>query len=218
MKSHALGAAAFLACASLFAAETAGPALAQGQARLLRHPTYHQGRVAFSYLSDIWTAQENGSDVRRLTDHQARDVFPRFSPDGSRIAFSSGRDGNLDVFVVAIGGGKPRQLTFHSADDTVLGWSPDGRTILFTSSRNKGVYPGILTLFAVSPDGSNSFYTWCDDIACASLNYVSPACGAAGALPAPTASSSMRDMNSGSSSRAREMPGQAGSRSWSRRP
>lgn len=141
------------ATASLFAAETTRPAPAPGEARLLRHPSYHQGRVAFSYLGDLWVARENGTEVQRLTDHKARDIFPRFSPDGNHIAFSSKRDGNYDVFVVARTGGKPRQLTFHSADDTVAGWSPDGKKILFTSVRNQGIFPNVATLFAIPLEG-----------------------------------------------------------------
>ena len=50
--------------------------------RLARHPDYHAGKIAFSYLGDIWTANEDGSNTRRLTDHRAREVYPRFSPDG----------------------------------------------------------------------------------------------------------------------------------------
>src|SRR5438309_8917074 len=50
---------------------------------------YHTGRVVFSYLGDIWTADENGQNVQRLTVNKARDVYPRFSPDGKWIAFSS---------------------------------------------------------------------------------------------------------------------------------
>lgn len=135
------------------AAESAGPTLAQGPARLLRHPTYSEGSIAFSYLGDIWIANDKGGEVRRLTDHRARDVYPRFSPDGKRIAFSSNREGNYDVFVVAASGGKPRQLTFHSADDVVAGWSPDGHKIIFTSTRNKGAFPSVSTLFEISADG-----------------------------------------------------------------
>ena len=142
-----------IAPAILFGAESAGPTLAQGQARLLRHPTYANGLVAFSYLGDIWVAKDNGTEIRRLTDHVARDVYPRFSPNGSLIAFSSNRDANLDVFVVPTAGGKPRQLTFHSADDTVVGWTPDGRKIVFNSVRNKGVFPTVTTLFEVPVDG-----------------------------------------------------------------
>lgn len=120
---------------------------------MLRHPTYSKGKVAFSYLGDLWIANENGSDVHRLTDHVARDVYPRFSPDGTQIAFSSNRNGNYDVFVVSAQGGKPRQLTFHSADDTVVGWSPDGRKILFVSTRGKGVFPNVATLWEISIEG-----------------------------------------------------------------
>ena len=119
----------------------------------MRHPTYSRGKVAFSHLGDIWIANENGADVRRLTDHTARDIYPRFSPDGTSVAFSSSRAGNNDVFVVAAAGGKPRQLTFHSADDIVVGWTPDGRKIIFTSSRNRGAFPTVSTLFEIAATG-----------------------------------------------------------------
>ena len=77
----------------------AWPALS-GPIRLAHQPDYHAGRVAFSYLGDIWTAGEDGTAVQRITDNGAREVFPRFSPDGRWIAFSSNRYGNYDVFVV----------------------------------------------------------------------------------------------------------------------
>jgi tricorn protease len=129
------------------------PALAQSQVKLLRHPSYSKGKVAFSYLGDIWVANENGADVQRITDHKARDIYPRFSPDGSTIAFSSNREGNDDVFVVPATGGKPHQLTFHSAADDVVGWTPDGKRIVFTSARGNGAFPGVRTLWTVSADG-----------------------------------------------------------------
>jgi tricorn protease len=129
------------------------PAVSHAQVKLLRHPTYSKGKVAFSYLGDIWTASENGTNIQRLTDNGARDVYPRYSPDGNWIAFSSNRDGNMDVFVVPAAGGKPKQLTFHTADDTVVGWSPDGKKILFSSARAKGAFPTVATLFEVPVDG-----------------------------------------------------------------
>src|SRR5260370_31905123 len=107
----------------LVVAARLAPALASAQVKLLRHPTYSKGRVAFSYLGDIWIASETGAGVERLTDNRARDQFPRFSPDGQWIAFSSDRQGNYAVYVIPAGGGKPRQLTFHSADDNVVGWT-----------------------------------------------------------------------------------------------
>ncbi|MBS1855989.1 MAG: PD40 domain-containing protein [Acidobacteria bacterium] len=129
------------------------PALTTAQVKLLRHPAYANGKVAFSYLGDLWIANENGTGAQRLTDNQARDVYPRFSPDGKWIAFSSDRDGNYDVYVIPAAGGKPNQLTFHTADDTVVGWTPDSKRILFTSTRGNGVFPTVATLWEVPISG-----------------------------------------------------------------
>lgn len=120
--------------------------VAGSEARLLRYPHYHQGRIAFTYLGDIWTADESGANIRRLTVHRARDVYPRFSPDGKWIAFSSDRQGNHDVYVIPSEGGAARQLTFHSADDTVLGWSPDGKSVLFSAQRGEDFMAKLYTV------------------------------------------------------------------------
>ena len=120
------------------------------EARLVRYPHYHNGRVVFTYLGDIWTADENGQNVQRLTVNRARDVYGRFSPDGKWIAFSSERNGNLDVFLIPAGGGSAKQLTSHSADDTVLGWSSDSHAIMFSSNRGEDFMP---QLYLVSTEG-----------------------------------------------------------------
>src|ERR1700681_821187 len=101
------------------------------EAKLTRYPSYHQGRIAFSYMGDIWTADENGGNVQRLTVHAARDIYPRFSPDRKWIAFSSDRNGNLDVFIIPAKGGEEKQLTYLSAYDNVLAWTQDSRNVLF---------------------------------------------------------------------------------------
>lgn len=129
------------------------PVVAAAQTKLLRHPSYHNGKIAFSYLGDIWVANEDGTGVQRLTVHRARDIYPRFSPDGKWIAFSSNRYGNYDVFVMPAQGGQPKQLTFHTGNDTVVGWTPDGKKIIFQASRNDGVFPGIPSLYEVPLDG-----------------------------------------------------------------
>jgi tricorn protease len=121
-----------------------------GEARLVRYPNYNNGRVVFSYLGDIWTATDTGQNIQRLTVNRARDVYPRFSPDGKWIAFSSDRNGNLDVFIIPSEGGAAKQLTFHSADDTVLGWRPDSKAVLFSSNRGEDFTP---QLYLVSIDG-----------------------------------------------------------------
>jgi len=129
-----------LATLSVFGRET----------RLVRYPHYHNGRIVFTYLGDLWTADENGQNVQRLTVNRARDVYGRFSPDGKWIAFSSERNGNLDVYLIPASGGNAKQLTTHSADDVVLGWSADSRAVLFSSNRGEDFMP---QLYLVSTEG-----------------------------------------------------------------
>jgi tricorn protease len=112
-------------------------ALAAGAApiKFARYPHLAKGKVVFSYHGDIWVAGPDGANPRRLTAHVATDVFPRLSPDGEWVAFSSDRMGNNDVFIVPVEGGEPKQLTFMTGDDTVLYWTPDGKSVLFATNR-----------------------------------------------------------------------------------
>ena len=121
--------------------------------RLARHPDYHAGKIAFSYLGDIWVSGEDGSNVVRVTDNTGRDVYPRFSPDGKWIAFSSNRYDNYDVFVVSVTGGAPRRLTYHTGNDEVVGWSRDSQSVVFRSARGDGAFPSVATLHEVPAVG-----------------------------------------------------------------
>jgi len=121
--------------------------------KLARHPDYHAGKIAFSYLGDIWTANEDGGDPHRLTDNRGHEVYPRFSPDGRWIAFSSNRYGNNDVFVIAATGGAPRRLTFHTGNDDVVGWTRDSQHVLFRAARGDGAFPNVATLHQVPVAG-----------------------------------------------------------------
>ena len=120
---------ALLAVLSLFAS---GVVFA-GDAGYLRYPDVHGESVAFVAEGDLWIGSTGGGTARRLTTHVGSEAFPRFSPNGSQIAFTGQYDGNADVFVISAGGGEPRRLTWHPSGDNVLGWSPDGRDILFVS-------------------------------------------------------------------------------------
>jgi tricorn protease len=139
---------AVLAFASVVAAAASAEPV-----KLARHPDYHQGRIVFSYLGDIWIASENGSGAQRLTDHRAREVYPRFSPDGRWVAFSSNRFGNYDVFVVPVQGGVARRLTFHSGTDDVVSWTRDSKQVIFRAARGLGAFPNVATLHQISIDG-----------------------------------------------------------------
>lgn len=119
--------------------------------KFARHPHVSQGKLVFSYHGDIWIANENGSNPVRLTAHVARDTFPRLSPDGRTVAFTSDRFGNADVFIVPASGGEPKQLTFNTVADTVLNWTPDGKGVLIATSRSPS--PWRSPLYVVPIDG-----------------------------------------------------------------
>jgi tricorn protease len=118
--------------------------------RFMRDPNVAGDLMVFSYQGDIWLSNRDGSNPRRLTNHVARDVAPRFSPDGNWMAFSSDRFGNYDVWLMPVEGGEPTQLTTHTANDMVKGWTPDGR-VIFTTTR--GNHPFLSPSYTVSPQG-----------------------------------------------------------------
>jgi tricorn protease len=123
------------------------------QIRLARTPDYHAGKIAFSYLGDIWVVNEDGTNPQRITINTAREVNPRFSPDGRWITFSSNRYGNQDVFIVPASGGTPKRLTYHTGNDEVVNWAPDSKYVVFRASHGDGVFPGTATLYQISIDG-----------------------------------------------------------------
>ena len=73
--------------------------------KFLTQPAISANMVAFVYANDLWTADLDGKNVRRLTSDVGVESNPAFSPDGSLIAFSAQYDGNTDVYVVPAAGG-----------------------------------------------------------------------------------------------------------------
>ena len=111
---------------------------AQIDARMLRYPAVSKTQIAFVYAGDIWLVSKEGGSAFRLTSSPGEESFPRFSPDGSKVAYSASYDGNVDVYVVPSGGGEPARLTHHPMADRVVGWTPDGTRVLFASGRESG--------------------------------------------------------------------------------
>lgn len=106
------------------------------QTKLMTEPALNENHIAFVYAEDLWIANKDGSEPKRLTVDYGIESSPVFSPDGTMIAFNAEYDGNTDVFVVPATGGVPKRLTYHPYGDLVKDFTPDGKRILFLSQRN----------------------------------------------------------------------------------
>ena len=81
-----------------------------------------------------WVAQADGSEPKKLTENYPS-YFHAWSPDGKWMAFTGGRNGNYDLYRVAVTGGEEQRLTSHAAYDDGADYSPDGKWIYWNSDR-----------------------------------------------------------------------------------
>ncbi len=121
--------------AVLAAGALAGTSQAGDDTRLLSNPAISAKNIAFVYGEDLWIADRDGKNAKRLTSDLGVESYPAFSKDGTTLAFSAQYDGNTDVFTVPVTGGAPTRITTHPGADVVRGFTPDGK-ILFNSPRN----------------------------------------------------------------------------------
>ena len=73
--------------------------------------------IAFAYKGDVYTVAASGGKARQLTTNAAYDACPVWSPDGTKLAFASSREGSMDVYVMDAQGSEPMRLTTNSTDE-----------------------------------------------------------------------------------------------------
>jgi Tol biopolymer transport system component len=124
---------------------------AAGSAAALRG----NGMIAFDrHRSGNWDiyvkAATRSARAFRITTNRAADFAPSFSPGGTRIAFSSNRGHNYDIYTTSTSGHQLRRITSNVAQDAFPSWSPNGRRIAFASNRG-----GDWEIYTVDANGSS---------------------------------------------------------------
>ena len=95
----------------------------------------------------IYSIQELGEILRRLTRHKSIDISPTWSPDGKQIAFVSDREGSPQLWVMNADGSNKRRLTYQGKYNQSPDWSPKGDLIAYTSRDENFVFD----IFTVDP-------------------------------------------------------------------
>jgi tricorn protease len=105
---------------------------------MLRYPDISATQIVFLYANDLWIAPRDGGMAAPLASPPGAETFPRFSPDGKKIAFIGNYEGNRDIYTIGTGGGIPQRITHHPAGEALCDWTPDGR-IAFISNGLAGL-------------------------------------------------------------------------------
>jgi tricorn protease len=107
----------------------------------LRYPHIHGDLITFVAGDDVWLAPVGGGGrAWRLSADDAQVSYPRFSPDGTLIAWTSWRDGNPEVYAADTDGGDATRLTYWGDPQTrVTGWTADGDVLAVTSAGQRAM-------------------------------------------------------------------------------
>jgi hypothetical protein len=89
------------------------------------------------------------TNIHALTDQGSDNRYPRVSPDGKTIAFTSYRDGNAEIYTIDTGGGNLKRLTNSPAEDEAATWNGSGNQLAFASNRD-----GDYEIYVMNADGS----------------------------------------------------------------
>lgn len=136
----------------LFAALASSLFAAENPPGLMQQPAVSRTHVAFVYNGQVWVVPRGGTTARKVTDSKGRKFDPRFSPDGQRLAFSSGEYADaLNLYTVPIGGGAMSRVTYLPGHQILCQWTGDDRLLFYTSSQSFVNWE--MELFTVSPRG-----------------------------------------------------------------
>ncbi len=117
----------------------------------LRFPHVHDDLLTFVAEDDVWLGPADGGRAWRLSADDAVASWPRLSRDGSRVAWSSARDGAPEVYLADVAGGRSRRLThWGDARTRVAGWTPDDEILAVTAGGQP--FAGRTAAHAVSAD------------------------------------------------------------------
>jgi tricorn protease len=111
---------------------------AQVDARMMQNPDVSKTHIVFTYGGDLWIVPKEGGTALKLSSPAGQELFAKFSPDGSQIAYNGIYNGNFDVYVIPTMGGIPTRVTHHGMTDRLIDWYPDGKNLLYVSSMNSG--------------------------------------------------------------------------------
>ncbi len=118
-------------------AASAGGSVALNAA-MLRTPDVSADKIVFRYDNDLWVAPKTGGLAVPLASPAGAEQFPRFSPDGSHVAFGANYDGNGDIYELPVNGGLPTRLSFQPGGVFMVDYAPDGRVVFGSSQENAG--------------------------------------------------------------------------------
>ena len=119
----------------------------------IRYPTIHQDTIVFVSEDDLWLVSSEGGRAERLTAGVAEVRYPRFSPDGTQLAFVGEEEGPSEIYAMPALGGLAKRLTFQAASSCkAAGWSPGGDEILYSS--NTGQFAvRFEAIYSINPTG-----------------------------------------------------------------
>jgi tricorn protease len=118
--------------------------------RLLRFPAINDRQIVFSYAGELYTVPKDGGTARRLTSGPGYSSFPRFSADGTQLAFTSQYDGNTEVYVMPGEGGVPKRLTITATlgrDDVSDRMGPNNIVMTWENTKPLVVFRSRMTTF-----------------------------------------------------------------------